>query len=188
VLGVLCSLPLCVLVWGVFSQNLGPNPAEALIRATGDWTLRMLCVVLAVTPLRQWLGWPVLARFRRMLGLFVAAYASIHLLTYAWLDMGLDWGDLWADVLQRRFIWVGMTAWVCLLLLSLTSFNAAIRWLGAVRWRRLHRLVYGVAGLAILHFWWMRSGKHNYTEVVVYAVVLGGLLMARIPGWRRKIQ
>jgi len=172
-------LPMAWLVLQAVQDQLGANPAEALIRATGDWTLRGLCVVLAVTPLRNLLGWPELARFRRMLGLWVFAYASLHLLSYAWFDMGFDLADTLKDIVKRPFIWLGFSAFVILLVLAATSFNRAMRWLGGRRWQWLHRGVYLVAVLAVLHFWWMRAGKQDFDEVLVYAAILAGLL-----GWR----
>ena len=178
-LALLCGLPMVWLVWAAANNGLGANPAEALIRSTGDWTLRSLCVVLAVTPLRLWTGLPQVARFRRLLGLNVFAYGTAHLLAYAWLDMGLDLADVWADVNKRPFIFVGFSSWLVLLALAATSFNAAVRYMGVVRWRRLHRLVYALAALAILHFWWMRTGKNNFDEVWIYSAVLTILLGAR---------
>lgn len=172
-------MPLAWLVLQTVQDQLGANPAEALIRATGDWTLRGLCVVLAVTPLRTLLGWPELARFRRMLGLLVFAYASLHLLSYAWFDMGFDLADTLQDIVKRPFIWLGFSGFVILLALAATSFNRAMRWLGGRRWQWLHRGVYLVAVLAVLHFWWMRAGKQDFDEVLVYAAILAGLL-----GWR----
>ena len=172
-------LPLAWLVLQTVQDQLGANPAEALIRATGDWTLRGLCVVLAVTPLRTLLGWPELARFRRMLGLLVFAYASLHLLSYAWFDMGFDLADTLQDIVKRPFIWLGFSGFVILLALAATSFNRAMRWLGGRRWQWLHRGVYLVAVLAVLHFWWMRAGKQDFDEVLVYAAILASLL-----GWR----
>jgi sulfoxide reductase heme-binding subunit YedZ len=172
-------LPMAWLVLQAVQDQLGANPAEALIRATGDWALRGLCVVLAVTPLRNLLGWPELARFRRMLGLWVFAYASLHLLSYAWFDMGFDLADTLKDIVKRPFIWLGFSAFVILLALATTSFNRAMRWLGGRRWQWLHRGVYLVAVLAVLHFWWMRAGKQDFDEVLVYAAILAGLL-----GWR----
>ncbi|HSB23147.1 MAG TPA: protein-methionine-sulfoxide reductase heme-binding subunit MsrQ [Burkholderiaceae bacterium] len=172
-------LPLTLLVLGVVRQTLGPNPAEALIRSLGDWTLRFLCLTLAVTPLRQWSGLTALGRLRRMLGLFTAFYAALHFLSYAVFDMGLVWGDIVRDVAKRPFILVGTAAFALLLPLAATSFNRAIRWLGAARWQALHRTVYAVALLAILHFFWMRAGKRNFGEVAVYAAIVGVLL-----GWR----
>ncbi len=175
----LALLPLAWLVFAAATDALGANPAEALIRALGDWTLRMLCLVLAVTPLRVLTATPALARFRRMLGLFVFFYAGLHLLSYAWFDMGLDGPEIVRDVIKRPFILVGMLAGLLLTLLAATSFNRAIRWLGGARWRVLHRAVYAVAGLAILHFYWMRAGKNNFAEVWLYGAILVALL-----GWR----
>ena len=179
----LCLLPFGWLTWGAFHDALGANPAEYLIRSTGDWTLRLLCLTLAVTPLRVQFAWPVLAKFRRMLGLFTYFYAVWHVLAYSWLDMGFELGDIAHDIAKRPFILVGFSAFVLLLALATTSFNRAIRWLGAARWQALHRAVYAVAVLAVLHFWWMRSGKRNFGEVWLYATVLSGLLAWRV--WRR---
>jgi sulfoxide reductase heme-binding subunit YedZ len=180
---LLCLLPLLWLIYGAASNSLGANPAEALIRATGDWALRFLCLVLAVTPLRVLAGLPALARFRRLLGLFMYAYLWLHLLSYAWFDMGLDLADIARDIVKRPFILVGFSAFVLLTPLALTSFNRAIKALGARRWQLLHRAVYAVAGLAVLHFFWMRAGKNDFAEVLVYAAILGVLLGWRL--WRR---
>jgi methionine sulfoxide reductase heme-binding subunit len=179
-LWLLCILPFAWLVWGAANDALGANPAEYLIRATGDWTLRLLCVTLAVTPLRVMLGLPELLRLRRMLGLFTYFYVVLHLLCYSWLDMGFEWGDIAVDIAKRPFILVGFSAFVLLTPLALTSFNRAIRWLGAKRWQWLHRSVYVVALLAVLHFFWMRAGKSNFAEVFVYASVLFVLLAWRV--------
>lgn len=178
-----CLLPAAWLFWAAVSDQLGANPAEALIRSLGDWTLRFLVIVLAVTPLRVFSGLTVLARWRRMLGLFVFFYASLHLLAYAWFDQELVFAAVVDDVIKRPFILVGMLAWGLLLLLAATSFNRAIRWLGARRWQLLHRAVYGIAGLAVLHFYWMRSGKNDFAEVAVYAALLGSLLAWRAWRW-----
>lgn len=180
---VLACLPFVWLVWAAFSDQLGANPAEALIRSLGDWTLRFLVLVLAVTPLRVTTGWSALARLRRMVGLFVFFYACMHLLSYAWFDMEFDVAGIAADVAKRPFILVGFLAWLLLLSLAATSFNRAIRAMGAQRWQWLHRAVYVIAGLAVLHFFWMRSGKNDFAEVGVYAAILGALLAWRV--WRR---
>ena len=179
----LCLLPLIWLVYGAASNKLGANPAEALVRSTGDWALRFLCLVLTVTPLRVLAGLPALARFRRLLGLFMYAYLWLHLLSYAWFDMGLDLADIARDIAKRPFILVGFSAFVLLTPLAMTSFNRAIKTLGARRWQLLHRAVYVVAGLAVLHFFWMRAGKNDFAEVLVYAAILGVLLSWRL--WRR---
>jgi len=175
--------PLAWLVYGAVTNALGPNPAEALIRATGDWTLRLLCLTLAVTPLREGLGLPALARFRRLLGLFTFLYAVLHFLCYAWLDMGFDPAAIAKDIPKRPFALVGFAALMLLVPLAATSFNRAIKALGAARWQRLHRAVYAVAGLVILHFFWMRAGKQDFAEVAVYAAILAALLGWRV--WRR---
>ena len=176
---ILCLLPFAWLVYGAFADQLGANPAEALERATGDWSLRFLCLVLAVTPLRVLTTTPALARFRRMLGLFMYFYVVLHLLCYGWFDMGFDLADIANDIVKRPFILVGFSAFVLLTPLAATSFNRAIKALGAKRWQLLHKMVYLVAGLAVLHFFWMRAGKNNFAEVFVYAAILGVLL-----GWR----
>ena len=175
-----CLLPFVWLFYGAVTDQLGANPAEALIRSLGDWNLRFLCLVLAVTPLRVMTNTPALARFRRMLGLFVAFYALLHMMSYVAFDMEFDVGDIVADIIKRPFILVGFLAFLLLVTLSATSFNRAIKAMGAVRWRRLHKSVYLVAGLAVLHFYWMRAGKNNFTEVAVYGAILASLLLWRV--------
>ena len=176
---VLCLLPFSWLLYSALTNQLGANPAEALIRATGDWTLRFVCIVLAVTPLRTISNTPQLARFRRMLGLFVYFYVVIHLLSYSWFDMGFDVADIAKDIAKRPFILVGFLSFLFLTPLAATSFNAAIKAMGAKRWQLLHKLVYVVAGLGLLHFFWMRAGKNDFAEVFVYAAIIAVLL-----GWR----
>ena len=179
VLFALALLPFAWLFYAAAADQLGANPAEALIRSLGDWTLRFLCLALAITPLRVLTHTPALARFRRMVGLWVFFYAVLHLLAYAVFDMELDVAEMLLDVVKRPFILVGTLALVLLALLAATSFNGAIRWLGAKRWRALHRAVYAVAALSVLHFFWMRAGKNDFAEVALYAAVLALLL-----GWR----
>ena len=176
---VACALPFGWLLWGAATDGLGANPAEALIRSTGDWTLRLLCLTLAVTPLRVLANQPALARFRRMLGLFAFFYALLHFLAYAWLDMGFDAAVIARDIPKRPFALVGFLALLLMLPLAATSFNRAIRALGAARWQRLHRAIYAIAVLAILHFFWMRAGKHDFAEVAVYAAIVAALLAWR---------
>jgi sulfoxide reductase heme-binding subunit YedZ len=174
-----CLLPCVWLFYAAAADQLGANPAEALIRSTGDWTLRLLCLTLAVTPLRVLANQPALARFRRMLGLFTFFYALLHFLAYARLDMGFDAAQIARDIPKRPFALVGFLALLLMLPLAATSFNRAIRALGAARWQALHRAVYAIAVLAILHFFWMRAGKHDFAEVAVYAAIVAALL-----GWR----
>lgn len=183
---VVCLLPFAWLFYGALANQLGANPAEALIRALGDWTLRFICIVLAVTPLRVISNTPALARFRRMLGLFAYFYVVMHLLSYSWFDMGFDVGDIIADIIKRPFILVGFLAFLLLTPLAATSFNAAIKAMGAKRWQWLHKLVYLIAGLGLLHFFWMRAGKNNFTEVFVYAAIVALLLGWRVQQFLRK--
>jgi sulfoxide reductase heme-binding subunit YedZ len=172
-------LPAFGLVLAAANDQLGANPAQALVRQTGEMTLRMLCVTLLITPLRVTFGLSALARLRRCMGLVMFTYAVLHLLCYAGFDMGLDLVEMAHDLAKRPFILVGFLAWLLLLPLALTSFNRAIRFLGARRWQMLHRLVYAVAVLAVLHFFWMRASKNNLLEVWVY-----GSLLALMLGWR----
>ena len=179
VLFTISLLPFAWLLYGAIANTLGANPAEALIRSTGDWTLRFLCITLAITPLRHWAKQPALVRFRRMLGLFTFFYGCMHFLCYSWLDMGFAFDDIVRDIIKRPFILVGSSALLLMLPLAATSFNRAIKALGAARWQALHRAVYAVALLGLLHFFWMRSAKNNFAEVAVYAVIISLLL-----GWR----
>ena len=172
--------PLAYLIWGAATDALGPNPAEALIRSTGELALRGLCLALLITPLRVLSGWPEWARLRRMLGLIAFTYALLHMLCYSALDMGFEWMDIAKDIAKRPFITVGVATFVGLCLLAATSFNAAVRWLGAARWQALHRIVYLLAGSALLHFFWMRAAKHRTAEVAVYAAILAALLLWRV--------
>ena len=175
----LALLPFAHLLWGAIANTLGANPAEALIRGTGDWVLRFLCLTLAITPLREWTGFSALARLRRMLGNFAFFYGVTHFLCYAWLDMGLDWAAIVKDIPKRPFVLVGTLALLLMALLAATSFNRAIKALGAARWKRLHKAIYAIVLLGLLHFFWMRAGKNDFGEWAIYAAVVALLL-----GWR----
>jgi sulfoxide reductase heme-binding subunit YedZ len=179
---VIAALPFSWLAFAALtdpSAHLGANPAERLIRDSGEWALRFLCLALAVTPLRRWTGWHALARLRRMLGLYAFFYAGVHFLCYAALDMGLDIATIVKDIAKRPFILVGTAALLLMLPLAATSLDRAVRALGARRWQALHRSVYAVALLALLHFYWMRAGKNDLAEVGVY-----GALIVVLLGWR----
>ncbi len=171
--------PLAALVTGAVQGTLGANPAETLIRSTGEMALRLLCVTLAVTPLRQATGWHALARLRRGAGLLAFLYALLHFTAYAWLDMGFDVAAVIADIPRRPFVLVGTATLLLMLPLAATSFDRAVRALGGARWRALHRAVYAIALLALLHFFWMRAGKNDFGEWSVYAAIVAVLL-----GWR----
>jgi sulfoxide reductase heme-binding subunit YedZ len=184
-LALALALPMAWLAYAAFNDLLGANPAEALSRSTGDWTLRGVCLVLAVTPLRVLLQAPGLLRLRRTIGVATFVYACLHLLCYAWFDQGLELSEIWRDVLKRPFIWLGMSAWLLMLPLALTSSNRAVKALGGRRWQMLHRVVYVSALLSVLHFFWMRAGKNNFAEVWVYAALLAALMAWRVWWWRR---
>jgi sulfoxide reductase heme-binding subunit YedZ len=133
-----------------------------------------------VTPLRKLSGWNWLIKLRRMLGLYVFFYGFLHFMTFLWFDHFFDLQEMWKDVLKRPFITVGFTAFVLLIPLALTSTNGMIKRLGGKRWQWLHRLVYVIAPLAILHFWWMKAGKHNFTQPIIFGTILGVLLLMRV--------
>lgn len=175
----LCAVPALALLVAGLTDALGANPAERLVQETGEWALRFLWLTLLVSPLRDVAGLPTVLRFRRALGVTAFVYALLHFLSYAWLDKGLVLDDIVADVFKRNFILVGMLAFLLMWPLALTSTNAAIRALGGRRWQWLHKLVYAVALLGLLHFYWKKSAKSDVGEVMVYAVILAVLL-----GWR----
>jgi sulfoxide reductase heme-binding subunit YedZ len=175
--------PFVRLVVAIFTDNLGPNPVEFITRNTGDWTLYFLCFTLAVTPLRRLTQWNWLIRLRRMLGLFAFFYAALHFTTFLWFDHFFDLQEMWKDVLKRPFITVGFSAFVLLIPLAATSTNAMVRRLGAKRWQALHRTIYLIAPLAIVHFWWMKAGKNDFAEPILFGLIVAGLLLMRLY-WR----
>lgn len=171
--------PLGWLLWGTLTHGLGANPIETITRTTGDWTLRFLLVTLAVTPVRRLTGWHAAIRLRRMLGLYAFFYACLHFSTYLVLDQFFSLGDIMEDIVDRPFITVGFSAFVLLLPLALTSTDAMLRRLGAKRWRRLHRAVYVVAILGVLHYLWLV--KADLRSPLIYLGVLAVLLALRLP-------
>lgn len=173
--------PLARLVFFGFTDRLSANPVQFITFSTGTWALVLLCVTLAVTPLRRVTGWNAVIRVRRMLGLFAFFYALLHFVIYLWFDQGWNVGAVLHDVGRRPFILVGFAAFALLLLLALTSPKAAVRRLGR-HWQTLHRLIYVAAGLALLHFWWMKAGKNDLFEPKIYVAVVAVLLAFRV-GW-----
>lgn len=181
ILFLLCLLPLTYYGWGLWQDTLGANPIEAFTRGVGDWALRLLLITLAVTPLRRLTSWAQAIRLRRMLGLFTFFYACVHLVAYLWFDQFFDWAEIGRDILKRPFITAGMVAFILLLSLAATSTNAMIRRLGGRRWQRLHRLIYPLAMVAVLHYTWMV--KVDVRQPALYGAILALLLGLRL-WWR----
>lgn len=182
---IVCLLPFVALTWGVLNDSLGANPVEAITRETGDWGFRLLLVTLAVTPLRQLSGFHLLMRLRRMLGLFCFFYALLHFGTYALLDASLDVSYILEDIIERPYITVGFSAFCLLLPLAATSTNAMVRRLGGQRWRLLHRCIYIIGGLVVLHFLWLV--KADLREPLIYAAIYLLLIVARLPSVSRRL-
>lgn len=183
VLFVLALLPFLRLVFFIFTDGLGANPVEFITRDTGNWALYLLSATLAVTPIRRLTGWNALLKQRRMLGLFSFFYACLHFTAFLWFEHYFDVGAMWRDVLERPFIAVGFIAFVLLIPLALTSNKTSIRKLGR-RWQQLHRLVYVIAALTILHFWWMRAGKQDFADPIFWGAILALLMLMRVYWWR----
>jgi sulfoxide reductase heme-binding subunit YedZ len=183
VLFIAACMPFLRLVVFTFTDQLGANPVEFITRNTGDWTLYFLCITLAVTPLRRFTGWNWLVRLRRMLGLFAFFYVSLHFLTFLWFDHFFDVAEMLKDVVKRPFITVGFAAFLLLIPLALTSTNAMIKRLGGKRWQLLHRLIYLIAPLGILHYWWMKAGKNDFSQPILFGLIVAALLLLRLY-WR----
>lgn len=176
--------PLARLIAGFFLDALGANPIELITRSTGTWTLVFLLITLAVTPLRRATGMSWLLRLRRMLGLFAFFYGSLHFTTYIWLDQFFDVAAIVKDIVKRPFITLGFAAFVLMIPLAVTSANAMVKRLGAKRWLALHRLIYVLAILAVIHYWWLV--KRDITQPAIYASVLALLLGARLASFLQK--
>jgi sulfoxide reductase heme-binding subunit YedZ len=178
---LVCLVPVSVLLWKGFQQQLGANPVDVITRSTGKWTLTFLLVTLGVTPLRKLSGFPWLVRFRRMLGVFAFFYGSLHLMTYVWLDKFFDVQAMLHDIAKRKFITVGFTAWSLMLPLALTSTAGWIRRLGGKRWQGLHRLIYFSATAGVIHFIWLV--KADLRRPLTYGAILAILLAYRVASW-----
>ncbi|MBI3375986.1 MAG: sulfoxide reductase heme-binding subunit YedZ [Betaproteobacteria bacterium] len=180
VLFATCLVPFSRLLYGAFANTLGANPIETISRSTGWWTLAFLMATLMVTPLRRITGMGWLLRLRRMLGLYAFFYACWHFTAFIWFDHWFDVMEIGKDVVKRPFVTVGFSAFVLLLPLAATSTDAMLRRLGR-NWQRLHRLVYAIATLGVLHYWWLV--KRDITEPLIFAAVLALLLGVRL-AWR----
>jgi sulfoxide reductase heme-binding subunit YedZ len=174
---VLCLLPFAWLVYGAASNGLGPDPAESIMHITGEWALRLLLLTLLVSPLRQWAGWPVVLKLRRMLGLYAFFYACIHLLSFSHFYIGWTAAALIEELAERPYITVGFAAWLLLLPLAVTSTRTMQRRLRR-NWQRLHRLVYAVAVLACCHILW--QARSDIGEALVYILLFAVLLAWRV--------
>jgi sulfoxide reductase heme-binding subunit YedZ len=184
---VLALVPFARMVWLTLAGQL-VEPLAFITHGTGDWTLYFLCITLAVTPLRRLSGANWLIKLRRMLGLFAFFYASLHFITFFWFDHFFDLAAMFKDVVKRPFITVGFIAFVLLTPLAATSTNAMVRRLGGKRWQLLHRALYLIAPLGILHFWWMKAGKNDLAQPFLFAVIVALLLGVRVYWSRAKVQ
>ncbi|MGH1361577.1 MAG: sulfite oxidase heme-binding subunit YedZ [Burkholderiaceae bacterium] len=178
-------VPFARLFWLGYQDNLTANPIEFVTRSTGTWTLVFLCLTLAITPVRKLTGLGWLLRLRRMLGLYAFFYGCVHLATYVWFDQWFDLTEIIKDIFKRPFITAGFVGYLLMVPLALTSNGFAMRRLGR-RWQLLHRLVYLIAPVGLLHFWWHKSGKNDFFEPVIYTVVVAILLGLRY-FWRRRV-
>ncbi|MCO4855053.1 sulfoxide reductase heme-binding subunit YedZ [Herbaspirillum sp. WGmk3] len=180
----LAFVPLVRLVVLGFTGGLGANPLEFITHSTGDWTLYLFCITLAVTPLRKITGLNWLVRMRRMLGLMAFLYLCLHFTTFVWFDHFFDLGEIWKDIVKRPFITVGVLALLLSIPLAITSTNGMVRRLGGKRWQALHRLVYVIVPLGVLHYWWDKAGKNLIAQPLLFAVLVGVMLALRLL-WRR---
>jgi len=183
----LALVPFARMVWLTVSGAY-VEPLASITHGTGDWTLYFLCITLAVTPLRRLTNANWLIKLRRMLGLFAFFYAFLHFMTFLWFDHFFDLAEMWKDVLKRPFITVGFIAFVLLVPLAATSTNGMVRRLGGKRWQALHRLIYVIAPLGILHFWWMKAGKHDFGQPILFGCIVALLLGVRLYWNRAKVQ
>lgn len=177
---IVCLIPLARLFYGTYTGDdfLSANPVEFIIRDLGTWGLTFILATLAITPLRKLTRWNWLIKFRRMLGLFGFFYICCHFTAYIWWDRYFDWQAIWKDIVKRPFITVGFIAFLGLIPLAVTSTNKMIKRLGGKRWQSLHRLIYPIAFLGVLHYWWLV--KRDVTKPVIYAVILFLLLSYRL--------
>ena len=174
-------LPLALLIYGYLSETLSVNPLDDITDATGTWTLRFLIITLAITPLSRITGASQIARFRKMAGLFAFLYGTLHLFTYLYFDKFFFWEDILLDIPKRRFILVGFTAWILMLPLAITSYDRITKWMGGKRWKMLHRIVYGIGVLGVVHYYWLV--KFDTFRPLVYGAILAVLLGYRVAAY-----
>ena len=184
---VLALIPLARLFVLGFFGNLTANPIEFITRSTGTWTITFLSMTLAMSPLRFITGWPQWVQFRKMLGLFSFFYAFLHFTIWYWLDHNLNFTFMINDVIKRPFITMGFIAFVIMSLLALTSNQMAMRLLG-VKWKMLHRFIYLIGILGLIHYYWHKQGKNDFAVVYIYAGIIFSLLIIRIPFVKKLIK
>jgi sulfoxide reductase heme-binding subunit YedZ len=181
---LLALVPFAKLVYLVLTDAL-VEPLEHITRATGDWTLYFICITLCVTPLRRLAKWNWALKLRRMLGLFAFFYGTLHFTTFLWFDHFFDVAAMLKDVAKRPFILVGFTAFLLLIPLAVTSTNGMVKRLGGKKWQWLHRLVYVIAPLGVLHYWWMKAGKNDLAQPMLFTAIVATLLLMRV-WWARQ--
>jgi sulfoxide reductase heme-binding subunit YedZ len=179
-----CLVPAFLLIWRGFQGRLTANPVEYIEHYTGDWSIRLALITLAVTPLRKIFNQPLLTRYRRMLGLFSFFYVCVHLLMYLTFDQMFDPGGIWADILKRPYITVGTAGFLMMVPLAATSTAAMVRRLGPKRWQQLHRLVYFATLAGIIHFYWLV--KSDVRQPLMYGGILALLMLFRVRMWLSK--
>ncbi|MES2933537.1 MAG: protein-methionine-sulfoxide reductase heme-binding subunit MsrQ [Pseudomonadota bacterium] len=177
---VIALLPFLRLALFTAIDRLGANPIEFITRNTGDWTLYFLCITLSITPLRRLSKWNWLVKLRRMIGMYAFFYAVLHFTTFLWFDHFFDIDEMLKDVIKRPFILVGFIAFLLLIPLAITSTNGMVKRLGGKRWQWLHRLIYLIAPLGILHFWWMKAGKQDFEQPLLFGLIVAVLLVMRL--------
>jgi sulfoxide reductase heme-binding subunit YedZ len=185
-IGVVALVPAARIAWHFYAGALGPNPIAEALNRLGFWTLTLLLCGLACTPIKILTGWAFPLRLRRLLGLEAFLYACLHFLTYFAVDQFFDFGEIWKDILKRKFITIGFAAFVMLIPLALTSTNAMVKRLGFPRWKRLHRLVYLAAGCGVIHFAW--RVKSDLRQPILFGFVLAVLLGVRVVDQARRVR
>ncbi|MDC0417376.1 sulfoxide reductase heme-binding subunit YedZ [Candidatus Pelagibacter sp.] len=174
---ILSLIPLIIILYRIFFNQLGPEPIKEITHHTGEWTLLFLIFTLSMTPLKKLTNLSIWISFRRMFGLFAFFYASLHLMTYVGLDYRFDLNSISKDVLTKKFIFIGFAAWLLMLPLALTSSQKAIKILKE-KWKKLHKLVYVIAIFASIHFLWLV--KKDLTEPLIYCAIFAILFLLRI--------
>ena len=174
---ILSTIPFLIIIYKIFFNKLGPEPVKEITHFTGEWTLIFICLTLAMSPLKKLTNLNFWTKGRRMLGLFVFFYASLHLLTYVGIDYRFSWQPIFDDVVKKKYIFIGFTAWLLLIPLTLTSSQKMMLLLKQ-NWKKLHRLIYVIAILGSLHFIWL--SKTIYFKPLIYFVIITILLFLRV--------